>query len=1631
MNHLYRLVWDRRHQMLIAVAENAGSHSQGGTPRRRRPLGARLGLKPLVSALLLALGSAPALALELPSGGQVTRGSASITTSGNAMTITQASDKAILEWQQFNISADGAVRFVQPSSASVALNRVQGSDASAIYGRLDANGQVFLVNPNGVYFAPGAQVNVGGLVASTLVIGDEDFTNGHYHFSGESGAEVVNAGAIQTTLGGYVALIGNRVVNSGTLTTPQGTSALGAGSSVQLTLADNALVSFQVDGDALDAQVANGGLIQADGGRVVLSARARDALLDSVVNNSGVIRAQSVAEHDGVIELFGGASGTVQVGGTLDASAPNGGDGGLIETSGAHVTVADTAVINASAATGEAGSWLIDPDGFTIAASGGDMSGLALSNALALANVRIESVNGSGSDGAIKVDDTVTWAANTLTLSASGDIHINTAMNGSGTAGLALEYGQGAVAAGNTAEYHVNAPVNLASSGSFSTKLGSDGTPLDFVILTSLGTEGNTTSGTDLQGIISGQAYVLGADIDASATATWNSDGEPTPTYAGFTPPGVSGVGVFDGLGHTISNLYVNRPTETQGTGLFKFIEATVQNLNLTNVDITGSSSVGGLVGQAHEYSPIKHVTVSGSVTAVGYAVDGSSWVGGLTGWLSGSISDGHFSGTVTGAGNAVGGLAGVLQYGFASGHSPLRIENSSTSGTVSGVNQVGGLAGYVTLKENYATEIDNSSSSSTVTGATNVGGLVGYASISPPWSPTQSVSITDSHASGAVSGNNAVGGLVGWNGGYITGSDATGAVTRIGSIANYSVASVGGLVGENASTGAIATSYATGNVASNIGALGHDSQINLGGLVGLNAGAVSDSHATGNSTSAITDGSQPDINNSSVSVGGLVGRNSGTLSNGYASGAYVSNITSGSIPQNRKFDNNLGGLVGVDTGTVSNSHYNIDLLGGIPTRYGVYDGQYQAWFDNGSLTPLSIGNYASTLAPQGSGVYGISTVQGLKEMLAFADDSAYSFKLLADISLPADYAVPLLATAFDGNQHTLSNLSLNTNQGEVGLFRALSSGASVSDLTLTNASVAGGPRIGLLAGASDGANISNVHVYGDVFATSIHMYTADLFGTNAGGLVGLFANGQISDSSATGNVTASSSSTTGGLVGNLNSAGITRSYANGGSVSSPYPGGYIGGLVGVVSGTSTISDSFSAQDVSGSFNVGGLVGYQHSGSLTATNVYATGRVTTSGEFPAFLGLSAGGLFGRVGGGYGDSSLTLSNAYYAGPLTHSSSAGVIGTMAPGTYTISNTFYDTTLNPGMTSGIGIARLGSTTLTLNSVVISNSGNAYYLPDEAGTAWGLSTADLQTQANLTSATTANGAVDPAWDFSNTWVMYEGHTAPLLRSLLTPLTITAVDKVYDGQSGSGLEYSVTPDAAHLLGTLSDSSLGGKDVGSYTATLDGLWSDQLGYLISYVSGGYAITPAALTLTGSRAYDGTTVMAGGNLTATGVNGESFSISGTGDASNLASQNVQSDSALASLTGLTLGTSGNGGLASNYQPLSTVGSLITIDPAVLRVVTRSTSKVYDGVAYSGGAGYDLIGLVGGEDSSVLSGTLSYTGSAQGAVYTGSYTLLAQGLSAQNYVMQYEAGSLTISAPVATSTGPVSRRGSGSR
>ncbi|MBU2067457.1 MAG: filamentous hemagglutinin N-terminal domain-containing protein, partial [Gammaproteobacteria bacterium] len=713
MNRTYALVWNPSLAAWTVTDERA----------RRRGKGAGA---VLAAALLLPL---TAIAADLPSGGQVVAGSGAINQpNASQMVIDQASNKLAIDWQSFDIAAGNKVTFNQPGRDAIALNRVLGADGSKIMGQLDANGRVFLINPNGVLFGAGAQVNVGGLVASTLNISDSDFEAGNYKFKGNaSNASVTNNGQISAADGGSIALLGGTVSNNGVIVANQGTVALAAGNAVTLDFAGDGLLNVQVDEAVVDALVENHQLIKADGGQVLLTANAGDALLKTVVNNTGVIEAQTLGEKDGKIVLLGSFDGgTVQVAGTLDASAPNGGNGGFIETSGAHVKVADGAKVTTKAASGKTGTWLIDPTDFTVSAGNASKtdSGIGattLSTTLNTTSVTLQTIDDGSQAGDINVNAAVTWnATTTLTLNAHNNININAAITAQHATGkVALKYGQ-ATTDGGTADYRIKAPINLQSGNNFSTQKGSTGAVISYTVVNdaaALQAMNNNLAGN----------YAVGSNIDLSSINNWVPVGNGSSSFSGQ----------FAGLGHTLSNLTISRSSE-EYVGLFgRANNSVIRDIGLVGGNVTGAKFGGGLAGSNDNGATISNAYASGVEV-----MTSGDYVGGLVGNnYGGRIINAYATGSVSGNEN-VGGLAG-------GNDNSGTISNAYATGSVNGQNYVGGLVGR------NAGNISNAYATGNVTGGAALGGLVGY---------NLGGTINNAYATGSVSGPTLVGGLVGWN---------------------------------------------------------------------------------------------------------------------------------------------------------------------------------------------------------------------------------------------------------------------------------------------------------------------------------------------------------------------------------------------------------------------------------------------------------------------------------------------------------------------------------------------------------------------------------------------------------------------------------------------------------------------------------------------------------------------------------------------------------------------------------------------------------------------------------------------------------------------------------------------------
>ena len=328
------------------------------------PGAARVASLATVVAVALVSGRA---ALANPEGGQVVGGSATIEeTSSTRLDVIQSTDSAIINWQSFSIGAGEHTNFQQPSSSSVTLNRVVGANLSEIYGRLTANGQIYLINPVGVVFGEGANVDVNGLVASTANIADRDFMAGRYEFSvpGDTSGFIVNRGSVTAAEGGLVAFVAPWVENQGVIAASLGRVVLAGAETFTLDLYGDSLVRiavddtvtealYDMDGNPVDALVANSGDITADGGQVLLTARSAGGVVDNAINMDGMVVANSVAEVNGEVVFFGARAGAVLVSGVVEALGDDAGEtGGTVTVLGERVGLFGDARIDVS---GDAG----------------------------------------------------------------------------------------------------------------------------------------------------------------------------------------------------------------------------------------------------------------------------------------------------------------------------------------------------------------------------------------------------------------------------------------------------------------------------------------------------------------------------------------------------------------------------------------------------------------------------------------------------------------------------------------------------------------------------------------------------------------------------------------------------------------------------------------------------------------------------------------------------------------------------------------------------------------------------------------------------------------------------------------------------------------------------------------------------------------------------------------------------------------------------------------------------------------------------------------------------------------------------------------------------------------------------
>ncbi len=540
-------------------------------------------------------------ASALPTGGNVVSGAASIATNGARMTVTQASKNAILNWNTFDIGSGASVSFAQPDSSSVALNRVLSANPSQIMGSLSANGIVYLVNPQGIVVGQGAQVNVGSLVASTLNISDADFLAGHYNFvSNGAKGTIVNQGTLTAAERGFIALLGDKVINEGIVSARLGSVALASGSELSLSLDSSGLISVGVGRGTLEALVQNTGALVADGGRVLLTAKSANDVLAQVVNNTGILQAQTIGERNGQIwvlaadslantgamgvaanaEQVKNAAGAVHVGGTLDVSSQGAGAAGEVTIAGTNILV--DGAINASG-------------------KGAGAAGRVLINA---------------------VDRTVLAAQGVITASSQSDAGSVVLWSGQKTEMHGLIDGRGQGAAGHGANVEISSEGRLQIDGAL--QLGAQNASLTGSLLLDpatldIGTDVTKSvleaNGGNIVLTASGQiTFDQGLNLDLNASSltivsqntggvrflgSGNTLGSIT-THGGDVAITASGAGVLDNVGQITTNggnVNLSGVAVNFGAG----VDAGLGNVNVGvfGGGITGASAVGAIKGAA------------------------------------------------------------------------------------------------------------------------------------------------------------------------------------------------------------------------------------------------------------------------------------------------------------------------------------------------------------------------------------------------------------------------------------------------------------------------------------------------------------------------------------------------------------------------------------------------------------------------------------------------------------------------------------------------------------------------------------------------------------------------------------------------------------------------------------------------------------------------------------------------------------------------------------------------------------------------------------------------------------------------------------------------------------------------
>jgi filamentous hemagglutinin family protein len=1618
MNHIYRLIWNARSQSYAAVAETAkgrGKHS-GSTLAARLAIGWLLGLM-----LPTAHGATPISPTTLPGNGQVSSGQARINApvqgpTGATLTIDQSSQRATINWGSFDLGSSATVNFNQTGASAATLNRVQSGQASQILGKLNAPGQVFLLNASGILFGTTSQVNVGGLVATSYHLSDADFMAGRMAFERAGTAtpgSVTNQGSISTSIAGYAALLAPEVRNDGIILARGGTVALASGDAIALQFVGSQLIDLQVTPSTLAALVENHQAILAPDGLIILAAKAAPGLLAGAIQNSGVLDASSAVNKGGrivleanAIELQGASQllangpsggGTVLVGGDWQGS--NGGSNAMLQAT--RISMDRAASIQANATqNGDGGKVVLWSDVH-------NASGSTAAHGSIQASAGAEGGNGGQ----------VETSGHSVDL-AGVQVHAGVPKTQSvpGKAGLWLI---------DPYDY----TIDFAEAGSIATSLtgGTSVTVDTSADVVGFGSNGNVASAGNIT-MLTFRDIITGAmTTDATLTLKAHND----IVMNGFVAIDATQNGNTKKL-----NVVFTSDQDADGAGSIVLNNSSAIKSNGGNITLGG-----GIGGDARGIG-LDRATLDaggGDISLHGQGLAGSSNLQ-IGVYLSGAtlVTSGAGNITIVGTGGDASGAsqndAGVAV-----------LDASTITGSTTGATAITGTGGGGIGFLNHGVWVGSAGSIISSTGGPIT--VTGFGGAGTGTNNSGVAVVSDGRIlAGGANGSLTVTGTGGGSGasGGNHGVDVEqGGVIGAAGDGNVSVTGFGSAAPGGANSGVVLNStLATSSISSNGGTLTVTGTGGANGTGGNNHGVHVLSNAliqSGNGNMLVTGvaggtGAGAANNGVLLEAGGVISSTGSGSVTIVGTGGSLGGAGTGSDSNNGVFISGAGSRIRSSGGAISVTGNAGDLTGddgGINNGVRVSGGAVISGGTNASVLVSGTGGgnasitgggndgvlvdgAGSSISADGSGTL---TVTGIGGMGAAGQNQGVA-QVSAGSIIGGSTGTTTVTGTGGGSGNSGSNVGvLVDSAGTIG-----SGGGAVTVSGTGGGGATGAGNHGVqVAGASSsigsgGGNVSVTGQGGNAGGTGISQYGVLVNaagGITAGGTGTVTVVGTGGSSSGVSNVGVNVSGAGSAITSAAGSVSVTGS--GGGSGNSSDNIGVLVDAAGKLSsggGTVTVSGT-------GGANAGaGNTGVQLTGA-GSTITSAGGAVTITGIGGSGAGIDNYGTFATTGSSISSGAnapISVTTDSYFADNSFAMNAG------SGTVTVQTRSAGNLIDLGGADGLsGSPRtLGLSSAELNEI---SAGNLIIGRND-GTASGAVTvraAVSPTNApNVTVLTGGNININADLGATGQLTLTPGASALASGNgnITTPALLL---------NGSSANYALNTAVGNAIGTVAASGAGNLNllnsvaltIGSVGATsgVDATGSVAIAtasgnlFLTQAVSTTDTSTNAVFLNAGQTTAAGTA--SGGNLIASGAAAVS---TGTGGRATLMSGSVAGTTAAAALAG----GSGSGRYrynsdetTTNYTAALGAGTyLIYREAPALAIAVNNDIRTYSATAYSGGNGYTATSALQNGDTANSVGPATFGGTAQGAIIAGTYTLTAGAGSPLGYVLTTTAGTLTI-------------------